>query len=322
MTALDAHNLEEFQAIRVLVVGDIMLDRYWFGDVDRISPEAPVPVVLVNEVEERMGGAGNVAANITALGGSATLVCVTGNDTASGELETLAHSNNISAQLIRDSKMPTCIKQRVISRNQQLIRADFEGRPGEQQISELHKLVSELLTDHDVMILSDYGKGSLAQSEKLINIARNAGIPVLVDPKGSDFSCYQGASLITPNFKELELVAGRIENDAAMQAAAASLIDKHTLGGILVTLSERGMMLFRDQAKLIHSPARSREVYDVSGAGDTVIAVMALCLGAGYNDESTLQIANSAAGVVVSKLGTASANREEVLMAISRDNLQ
>lgn len=315
----DDNILSGFAATRVMVVGDIMLDRYWFGDVDRISPEAPVPVVSVTRNETRLGGAGNVAINIRSLGGSCTLAGIVGDDSAGAEIDTISRNAGIPTKLICDQGMPTSIKQRVISRNQQLIRADFEGAPTNSSTDQLLNEVPRLLDQHDVLVLSDYGKGALLQVEKLIELAMQRNMPVLVDPKGADFFRYAGASLITPNLKELELVVGDISDDDDMAEKASQLLKQYNLTGLLVTLSERGMKLFVRNEQPVHSPARSREVYDVSGAGDTVIAIMALCKGAEVSAEDSLRIANSAAGVVVSKLGTASATINELSFALKRD---
>lgn len=320
--ASDDSILSSIADTRVLVVGDIMLDRYWFGDVDRISPEAPVPVVSVNRSEARMGGAGNVALNINSLGGRCTLVGIAGDDGAGVELESIAKQADIPTNLIVDAEMPTSIKQRVISRNQQLIRADFEGVPAAASIEQLASITAGLLNQHDVLILSDYGKGALRQVENLIEMAVERKMPVMVDPKGVDFSRYAGASLITPNLKELENAVGQISDDDDLAAKSSSVLTRYHLGGLLVTLSERGMKLFEQGKSPLHSPARAREVYDVSGAGDTVIAIMAMCKGAAVSSADSLRIANSAAGVVVSKLGTASATMTELSEAMKRDMKQ
>lgn len=312
-------DLTRIASTRVLVVGDLMLDRYWFGDVERISPEAPVPVVEITETEERMGGAGNVARNISALGGLSGLAGIVGDDAAGAALRRIAEDAEISHGLITDDDMTTCVKQRIVARHQQLLRADFEQAPGTDAIAALRKSVDAMIDDYDVVVLSDYGKGALAASQELISLCLGRSKPVLVDPKGADFSRYRGASLITPNLKEFELVAGRINSDEDFNQRAQQLVNSFDLGGLLVTLSERGMKLFRAGIPTLHSPARSREVFDVSGAGDTVIGVMAMCIGAGLEMTDALHYANIAAGVVVSKLGTATASREEMMNAIARE---
>ncbi len=304
---------------RVLVVGDVMLDRYWFGDVDRISPEAPVPVVAVRNSRDRPGGAANVAMNVSALGGQCTLLGVVGDDLPGRELEQITTEAGIRHDFVIDVGAPTSLKQRIISRNQQLIRADFEGRPHEEATTSLVERLAACLADHDVVVLSDYGKGALAHSREMIEAAVAMGKPVLVDPKGADFSRYAGATMVTPNLKEFEAVSGPVADDAGMAIGAAELLARYNLRKLLVTLSERGMTLFSEDAAPVYCPARSREVYDVSGAGDTVIAVMAMCTAAGVDTESALRIANSAAGVVVSRLGTATASMDDLIAAMQRD---
>ena len=304
---------------RILVVGDVMLDRYWFGDVDRISPEAPVPVVLVRQTEDRLGGAGNVALNIMSLGGKCTLCAIVGVDESADIIADTALSYGVGIELVRSADATTSIKQRVISRNQQLLRADFENPPAESAIASLTARAKALINTHEFVILSDYGKGALGQVQSIIQAAKEANVPVLVDPKGADFSRYAGATMITPNLKEFELVAGQQDDDTAISACVNRIMNQYKIRHILVTLSERGMRLFSNDGSELHSPARSREVYDVSGAGDTVIAVMAMSLGASLNPADAMQIANSAAGVVVSKLGTATASMTELKAAVSRD---
>jgi len=320
MESVDSE-LQQIAASRVLVVGDLMLDRYWFGDVERISPEAPVPVVQVTAAEERMGGAGNVARNVSALGGRSGLIGVVGADSAGMSVRKIAEQDGISHRLVEDGVMPTCVKQRIVARHQQLLRADFEMVPAETAIDEMIVNVKNEISQYDVMVLSDYGKGSLSRVAELIQIGIENSKPVLVDPKGADFSRYEHADLITPNLKEFELVVGKVRDDQDMEEKAAQLVRSHRLKNLLVTLSERGMKLFSASGESLHSPARSREVFDVSGAGDTVIGVMAMCMGAGLGMDSALHYANIAAGVVVSKLGTATASVDEMKAAIAREHL-
>ena len=312
--------LSSIARAKVLVVGDIMLDRYWFGDVERISPEAPVPIVSVSNSQERVGGAGNVALNVASLGGQCALLGVVGDDAAGVAVEHAANDAGITHDFIVDQVAPTSIKQRIISRNQQLIRADFEGDPGQESVSALLDSTRDKLKDYDVIVLSDYGKGALKQIEKIIELARHSSIPVFVDPKGDDFSKYRGATMITPNLKEFELVSGKVRDDADLERKAEQIIERYDLQQLLITLSDKGMKLFQRVAEPIHSPARSREVYDVSGAGDTVIAVMAMCLTSSIAPSEAMRIANSAAGVVVSKLGTATVSLEELHSALERDS--
>lgn len=313
--------VKSIQQAKVLVIGDIMLDRYWFGDVERISPEAPVPVVLVNEVQSRLGGAGNVALNITSLGARCSLIGVVGEDEAGATVQEIASGAAVDQKLVVDPSMQTSIKQRVISRNQQLLRADFETRPNPATHQKIEELAESLIDQHDVIVLSDYGKGSLERVQGLISIAKAHNKPVLVDPKGSDFKRYEGATLITPNLKEFERVAGDVVDDKDLEVKAKNLISQNKISALLVTLSEKGMKLFQASEDTVHSPAKSQEVYDVSGAGDTVIGVMAMCMATRQEMSQSLKIANHAAGVVVSKIGTATVDPEELCEAIRREQI-
>ena len=296
---------------RVLVVGDVMLDRYLFGDASRISPEAPVPVVLVSREEARPGGAANVARNCVALGARAHLLSVIGDDEPGRVLAGLIDSAGVRAGLYRDPRMSTTVKLRVIARQQQLVRIDFETPPSSEVLATKLAEFEQALADCDAVILSDYGKGGLAHIERMIALARDAGKPVLVDPKGDDWSRYRGASMVTPNLAELREVAGGWKDDAGLERRAQELRAALDLDALLVTRSERGMSLFR-AAGVRHVPAEAREVYDVSGAGDTVIAALGVMVAAGATLEAAMDVANRAAGIVVGKLGTAVATREEV----------
>ncbi|MEA3292833.1 MAG: D-glycero-beta-D-manno-heptose-7-phosphate kinase [Pseudomonadota bacterium] len=297
---------------RVLVAGDVMMDRYWFGGVDRISPEAPVPVVAVGRRENRVGGAANVARNVAVLGARCALLSVVGDDEAGRELREIVDASGIDSRLQIDADAVTTIKLRIISRNQQLLRADFETEPAGEVLSRCLDDYRGKLHECDVVVLSDYGKGGLRHVEQMIDLARKAGIPVLVDPKGSDFSRYRGASMITPNLKEFEAVAGGIEGDDDMERKARAMIEGLNLEKLLVTLSDKGMVLYQRDKKPLLQVARVKEVYDVSGAGDTVIAMLALAWAGGLDDEQALTLANSAASAVVSKLGTAVPTRQEL----------
>ena len=314
-----AANLRQLSACKVLVAGDLMLDRYWFGQVDRISPEAPVPVVAFRSRDERIGGAGNVACNITSLGGKCTLLSVVGDDEAGHKVAEIAAQSNIDHRLVVDQTGQTTIKLRIISGNQHLLRVDFESIPAAQALDDALSKFAGLLEHHQVAVLSDYGKGSLNRIEKLLKLAAQKNIPVLVDPKGADFSRYRGAAMVTPNLKEFEQVVGTVRDDEDMRAKADNLMQQHHFDKLLVTLSERGMMLFSPGRDAIHCEARAREVYDVSGAGDSVIAVMAMAMAAGLDDHAGMELANSVAGMVVSKLGTATAGIAELKAALDRD---
>lgn len=302
---------ENIKKARVLVVGDVMLDRYWFGEVSRISPEAPVPVVKVGRTEERLGGAANVARNVAAVGAQAALISVVGNDEAGDCIQRLLEVDGISAQLHRDSGLATTIKLRVIGRQQQLLRVDFETEPGHEVLMSKLADFEARLPDVDLVILSDYGKGGLKHIEKMIALARDRGLPVLVDPKGDDYSRYRGATLVTPNRGEFREVAGRSKSEEDLTDRAQKLRRDLDLEALLVTRSEEGMTLYREDGRF-HVPAQAREVYDVSGAGDTVIAVLGVMLAAGAGFEEAVQVANKAGGIVVGRLGTAVVQPEEL----------
>lgn len=304
-------NIPNISKARVLVVGDVMLDRYWFGEVSRISPEAPVPVVHVSKTEERPGGAANVARNAAALGAQVALLSVAGTDEAGDSLARLMQHENIRVVLHRDSGLDTTIKLRVIGRQQQLLRIDFETWPGHEILQNKLADFERMLSDADVVILSDYGKGGLTHIQRMITLARASGKPVLVDPKGEDYERYRGATLLTPNRSEFKQVAGSWKNDDELACKAQHLREQLGLNALLVTRSEEGMTLFRSQETL-HEPAQAREVFDVSGAGDTVIATLGVMLAAGASFHEAMQMANRAAGIVVGKLGTAVVSREEL----------
>jgi len=305
--------LPSFANARVLVVGDVMLDRYWFGDVHRISPEAPVPVLKVSRVEERPGGAANVARNITSLGAHCTLLSVVGADEAGDCLQRLlTEQGGVEALLHRDAGFSTIVKLRAIARQQQLLRIDFETPPSHEVLQAKLADFIDKLPHCDVVILSDYGKGGLAHIAEMIGLARAASKPVLVDPKGDDYARYQGATLLTPNRSEFREVAGSWKDEAELNAKAQQLRTELKLEALLVTRSEEGMSLFRER-DVLHEPTQAREVFDVSGAGDTVIATLAVMLASGADMPDAVRIANRAAGVVVGKLGTAVVSREEIL---------
>ncbi len=293
---------ERVASARVLVVGDVMLDRYWFGDVERISPEAPVPVVRIARSEERPGGAANVARNVAALGGRATLLSVTGDDEAGAVLERLVAAEGVRASLHRDPAYATTVKLRVIGRQQQLLRIDFENSPSHEVLAAKLAEFETLAAAADAVILSDYGKGGLAHIGTMIARARAAGRPVLVDPKGDDWDRYRGATLVTPNRAEFRQVVGRWRDEADLEARAQALRERLGLGALLVTRSEEGMTLVTGAGALTIA-AQAREVYDVSGAGDTVIATLGTLVAAGAPLADAVRIANEAAGVVVGKLG-------------------
>jgi len=308
-------SLPDFSRTRVLVAGDVMLDRYWFGDVSRISPEAPVPVVHVKRTEERPGGAANVARNITSLGGRCRLLSVVGNDEAARSLEALLATERVDASLHRDAALSTTVKLRVIGQQQQLLRIDFERAPSHEVLAAKLDEYERLVDEADAVVLSDYGKGGLERVQEMIGLARRHGKPVLVDPKGWDYERYRGATLLTPNRGEFREVAGRWADEADLQRRAQKLRADLDLEALIVTRSEEGMSLFT-ASESHHEPTQAREVFDVSGAGDTVIGVLALMVAAGADLHAAMRVANHAAGIVVAKLGTAVVHREELAASL------
>lgn len=310
----------EFSSAHVLIVGDVMLDRYWHGPTSRISPEAPVPVVHVREIEERPGGAGNVALNIARLGGKAELLAITGQDDAGKQLANSLGDSGVDCDFLEAPETHTITKLRVLSRHQQLIRLDFEDGFVNADHEPLLARFRECLNDSGVVILSDYGKGTLQPVQTLIREARAAGKPVLIDPKGSDFERYRGASLITPNLSEFETVVGPCKDEQELESKGMALIEQFELDALLVTRSEHGMSLLRRDHAPMHIPTRAQEVFDVTGAGDTVISVFAACLAAGESLERAMSVANTAAGIVVGKLGTAYAEPAELRAALHEES--
>ncbi|WP_186155056.1 D-glycero-beta-D-manno-heptose-7-phosphate kinase [Burkholderia gladioli] len=302
---------ERLAASRVLVVGDVMLDRYWFGNVNRISPEAPVPVVHVQRQEERLGGAANVARNIVTLGANAGLLCVVGTDESGERIVGLLGESGVETHLERDAQLPTTIKLRVLAQQQQLLRVDFEASPQHEVLLAGLARFDTLLPSHGVVLMSDYAKGGLTHVTTMIAKARAAGLPVLVDPKGADWARYRGASLITPNRAELREVVGGWHSEDDLRARVRELRASLALDALLLTRSEEGMTLFSEAGEL-NVPALAREVFDVSGAGDTVIATVAAMLGAGLSLDAAVMLANRAAGIVVGKLGTATVEYGEL----------
>jgi rfaE bifunctional protein kinase chain/domain len=304
-------NREQFSKARLLVVGDVMLDRYWFGDTSRISPEAPVPVVQVGKIDERLGGAANVARNVAALGAKTTILGVIGDDEPGSRVTDLLKSSGVNSQLEIDGKVPTTVKLRVIARQQQLIRLDFEEAPSEAALAHKLERYEKLVGDADVVILSDYGKGALGQVAMMIEQARAQKKMILVDPKGDDYAKYRGATVLTPNRSELRQVVGQWTSEEDLTKRAQDLRKSLDLEALLLTRSEEGMSLFTE-AGVSHVKAQAREVFDVSGAGDTVIGTLAVALAAGWPLERAMALANRAGGIVVGKLGTATVTSEEL----------
>ena len=311
LAAISVPPLAELAQRRVLVVGDVMLDRYWHGAVDRISPEAPVPVVRVERVEERLGGAANVALNVKSLGARVTLLTVVGEDQAAESLRGLLAAHGIEAQLRADAQFATILKLRVIGRQQQLIRIDFENDPNHEVLAQMVDSFAEKVADHDVVLFSDYGKGGLTHISRMIELARAAGKPVFVDPKGRDYRRYAGATVITPNRAELTQVVGSWRDEADLTARVTALREAIGVESVLLTRSEEGMTLFQPSG-IVHEQSKAREVFDVTGAGDTVIAALATLTAAGLPLEAATRLANKAAGIVVGKFGTATASYEEL----------
>ncbi|MFY1017418.1 bifunctional D-glycero-beta-D-manno-heptose-7-phosphate kinase/D-glycero-beta-D-manno-heptose 1-phosphate adenylyltransferase HldE [Ectopseudomonas khazarica] len=310
--------MPRYDQAAVLVVGDVMLDRYWHGGTSRISPEAPVPVVRVDQIEDRPGGAANVALNIAALGSRALLVGVTGVDEAADSLSDSLRGVGVETHFQRLDEQPTIVKLRVMSRHQQLLRMDFE-EPFDTDTAALAREVEQLLAGVKVLVLSDYGKGALQNHQALIQLARARGIAVLADPKGKDFSIYRGASLITPNLHEFETIVGGCVDEAELVSKGARLMRELELGALLVTRGEHGMTLLRPKHAPLHLPARAREVFDVTGAGDTVISTLAASIAAGEELPNAVALANLAAGIVVGKLGTAAISAPELRRAVQRE---
>ncbi|WP_263082034.1 bifunctional D-glycero-beta-D-manno-heptose-7-phosphate kinase/D-glycero-beta-D-manno-heptose 1-phosphate adenylyltransferase HldE [Endozoicomonas sp. Mp262] len=311
--------LPRFDQAKVLVIGDVMLDRYWHGATSRISPEAPVPVVRIGQIEDRPGGAGNVALNIASLGAPAWLVAATGDDEAAGILQTRLKAAGVYCDFARIPGIPTITKLRVISQHQQLIRLDHEEPFEGLSPDIIEAKASELIGEVGAVILSDYNKGSLKGYQQLISMAKAQGVPVLIDPKGTDFSRYRGATVITPNLSEFETVVGRCKDEQELLAKGQKLLQELDLEALLITRSEHGMTLIRKQGPELHLPARAREVFDVTGAGDTVISVLASALAAGSDLPQAAALANIAAGLVVGKLGTATISMPELRREVNRE---
>ena len=309
-------SLPEFNQANVLVVGDIMLDRYWYGGTNRISPEAPVPIVKVDALEERAGGAANVAMNITSLGGSARLIGFTGIDEPAKVLDEQLTKRNVHCDFVSVSTHPTITKLRVLSRNQQLIRIDFEEGFNSVDHTPILERIESALSTSKVLVLSDYAKGALTAVQAMIKQAQKANVPILVDPKGTDFERYRGATLLTPNMSEFEAVVGVCKTEQEIIEKGYQLIKQYDLKALLVTRSEKGMTLLQLDKPVYHLPTQAKEVFDVTGAGDTVIATLAASLAAGQSLEESCFLANAAAGVVVGKLGTSTVSQVELSNAI------
>ena len=308
--------MPQFQHARLLVIGDVMLDRYWHGEASRVSPEAPVPVVKVGNREDRPGGAGNVALNMAALGSAVRLVGIVGNDETGLELLSRLNAAGVYCDFLQSADKPTITKLRVIGQHQQLIRLDFEQEFEAADIIGLQDKVKSLIGDSQVMVLSDYGKGALQETANLIELGRSKDIPIIVDPKGTNFEKYRGATLLTPNLSEFEAVAGYSNNEEEFVNKGLRLVKDLNLEAILISRGEHGMTLIRPDSPELHLPARAQEVFDVTGAGDTVISVLAAAMAAGGGLADSTALANLAAGLVVGKLGTAAISGPELRRAV------
>ncbi len=309
---MDSFPLEIIKQKKILVIGDLMLDRYWFGEVDRISPEAPVPVVRVARREDRLGGAANVARNIVAMGAKASLLGIIGPDEAGGQIQYLADEAGIDPFLIQDQSLHTTLKMRVLGRQQQLLRIDFEYPPQASALQMLDEKAKALIERHDVLVLSDYAKGALTHVEAMIAHAVECNVPVLVDPKGDNYARYRHASLVTPNRSEMQQAVGHWDSEEKLNELAQALRNEYALEALLITRSEQGMTLFSEQGRF-HEDALAQEVFDVSGAGDTVLATLAVARAAGLDWPRAIYWANKAGSIVVGKLGTSIVSAEELL---------
>lgn len=304
--------MHDFSKVNILVIGDIMLDRYWSGATSRVSPEAPVPVVKINHHRECIGGAANVANNCLALGAKVSCMGLVGNDAEAQSIFEALSEKKITPILKHIDGYKTITKLRVLSRHQQLLRMDFEEPFQSQHAKQLTTELTSIINEFDAVILSDYGKGTLHRAADLIDICREAKVPVFIDPKGSDFDKYRGATVITPNFSEFTAIKGEVNGDDELQDSAQELRESLALEALLVTRSEKGLSLFRANEPALHLPANTREVYDVTGAGDTVIATLATAIASGIEWKQAIHLANTAAGIVVGKLGTATASVDEL----------
>lgn len=312
--------IPDFSTAKILIVGDVMLDRYWLGDTTRISPEAPVPVVNIKGTEDRPGGAANVAMNAAALGAKVSVLGLVGSDENARLLEDKLHSYEISTHLLAQENFSTITKLRVLSRNQQLLRMDFEKSFSKVDKTSLETRFSELIDTVNVLVLSDYNKGTLSNVEALITLARERNIPIVVDPKGDCFEKYRGATLITPNVAELSLVTGKAEDEQTLFSQATNTRNAYDLGALLLTRAEKGMSLFTSNDRTLHLPAKAREVYDVTGAGDTVVSTLAAAIGAQLTLPEACVLANYAASLVVGKVGTSSVSATELAVFASQQH--
>lgn len=309
-------HLQQIVNCKILVVGDVMLDQYWFGEVQRISPEAPVPIAKITQSDNRPGGAANVARNVASLGAQVTLLSVVGNDSNADLLEQILNNSGVNSYLLRDVSIKTIVKLRVLAKNQQLIRIDFEDTPSHEILSLCLENFNQQIASHDLLIISDYAKGGLTHLASMIAMAQNYTKPILIDPKGQNYQKYLGATILTPNKQELQDACGVWSNETELTLKIMKLIKQLQLEYVLLTRSEEGMSLFDRQGFKIDFAAHAQEIYDVSGAGDTVIATLATMLATGIAPSAAAFVANLAAGIVVSKLGTVAINQQELKQKI------
>lgn len=310
--------IPSFEKARIIVVGDVMLDCYWHGDTNRISPEAPVPVVHVKDIQERVGGAGNVALNISAIGSEVKLFGVVGDDDAGKSIDAQLKAAKVEPFLTKQSNHPTIRKLRVVGRHQQLIRLDFEENLSQTDYEPMLIEYQKHLANTDIVVLSDYHKGTLTQSQQFIQLAKARNIPILVDPKNIDLDVYRGATIVTPNYCEFEAVVGHCQSESEIEAKARALLCKHDFKALLITRGKDGMSLIRSGQPAIHLPTKAQDVYDVTGAGDTVIAILAAALAVGEDLSQAIIFANAAAGVVVRKFGASTVSIAELRRAMQR----
>ncbi len=308
----------EFNKARIIVIGDVMLDRYWSGQAARISPEAPVPVVRVETIEDRVGGAANVALNIAKLGGKVTLLGVVGDDGEGEILKRILETEGVNCDFVVEQDIKSICKLRVMAQHQQLIRIDFEEAVLKFEKADLLAKLVKHLPENETVVFSDYGKGTLANVSEYILEAKQVGLKILVDPKGVDYQRYAQADLITPNISELQAVVGAYESEADLIEKGQALLERYQIPTLLLTRGEAGMTLVQDNQ--VHSlPAQAKDVFDVTGAGDTVIAVMALCVALEMELQDAMYLANLAGGIVVGKLGTSTVSMQELTRAMHGD---
>ncbi|UDG81342.1 Bifunctional protein HldE [Candidatus Profftia lariciata] len=310
--------LPNFYQANVLVVGDVMLDQYWYGHTNYISPEAPVPIVTVCTIEDRPGGAANVAMNIASLGANVHLIGVVGIDNTAQKLKSKLSSMNVKYDFLSVSTHPTIKKLRILSRNQQLIRIDFEKNFNDINHTPILEKIQRILPGLGALILSDYAKGALHSIKNIIQLARKENVPVLIDPKNINCEHYRGATLLTPNLSEFEAIVGQCNNDQELVSRGLELMHTFEIMALLITRSEHGMTLLQHQKPPLHMPTQAREIYDVTGAGDTVIAILATCIAAGISLEEACLLANSGASIVIGKLGTSTVSKKELSNIIDK----